>query len=86
MPDKEDYCSGPESPRPGLGRSLAHRVVVPVLEAPLHSVVVHRDRAEVKRCVSVKLRAGENEVALSRLTECVDKNSIRWAIREKEGE
>ena len=85
MRDKEDNRSGPESPRPGLGRSLAHRMVVPVLEAPLHSVV-YRDRAEVKRCVSVKLGASENEVAVSRLTECVDKNSIRWAIREKEGE
>ena len=72
--------SSAESPQEKLsatGRSLAQRVVVPVSETPLHSVVVYRDRAEVKRSVSVKLEAGENEVAVSGLTECVDKNSIR---------
>ena len=69
---------GQKEPR-GLGRSLVQRIVVPVKEAPLHSVVVYRDRAEVKRSVSVKLEAGENEVAVSGLAECVDKNSIRLA-------
>ena len=57
--------------------SLVQRVVIPVKDAPLNSVVVYRDRAEVKRRVSVKLEAGENEVKVSHLAKSVDKNSIR---------
>ena len=43
----------------------------------LHSVVVYRDRAEVKRNVSVSLKAGETELKLTDLSKAVDSDSIR---------
>ena len=44
----------------------------------IQSVVVYRDRAEVKRIVPASLAAGENEVIVTGLAECVDKNSVRY--------
>ncbi|XP_019854214.1 PREDICTED: protein F37C4.5-like isoform X1 [Amphimedon queenslandica] len=43
----------------------------------LHSVVVYKDRAEVKRNVSVFLKAGETELKLTGLSKSVDSDSIR---------
>ena len=54
------------------------RVEVNVRECAIRSVVVFKDRAEVKRAVAVELAAGENEVLIGGLAECVDKNSIRY--------
>lgn len=59
------------------GRSLALREVFQAKEAEIHSVTVYRDRAEVKRSVLVRAEEGENEVVVSGLPECTDKNSIR---------
>ena len=53
---------------------------VAVWACTIHSVVVYRDRAEVKRTVPANLATGENEVILTGLAECVDKNSIRYAV------
>ena len=44
----------------------------------IQSVVVYRDRAEVKRIVPASLATGENEVIVTGLAECVDKNSVRY--------
>ena len=52
-------------------------VEVSVRECAIHSAVVFKDRAEVKRVVPARLAAGENEVVVSGLASCVDKNSIR---------
>ena len=49
-----------------------------VRDCSIDSVVVYKDRAEVKRVAPVHLCAGENEVIVSDLPECVDKNSIRY--------
>ena len=46
----------------------------------IQSVVVYRDRAEVKRIVHATLAAGENEVLVTGLAECMDKNSVRYRI------
>ena len=70
MPERETQQSA-------AGRSLAKREVVQAQEAEIHSVTVYRDRAEVKRSVCVRLEAGENEVVVSGLPECTDKDSIR---------
>ena len=51
-----------------------------VRECAIESVVVYGDRAEVKRAVPVSLAAGENEVIVYDLAECVDKNSIRYSF------
>ena len=47
MPDKEDYCSGPESPRPGLGRSLAHRVVAKSSRVAVITDVVYSSESKI---------------------------------------
>ena len=49
-----------------------------VRECTIESVVVYKDRAEVKRAVPLTLAAGENEVVVCGLAECVDKESIRY--------
>ena len=46
----------------------------------MNSVVVYRDRAEVKRLASVNLSGGESEVIFNGLSEAVDGDSIRWVI------
>lgn len=51
-----------------------------VRDCAIDSVVVYSDRAEVRRAVPVSLLAGENEVVVYDLTECVDKNSIRYLM------
>jgi len=48
-----------------------------VRDSPIDSVVVYKDRAEVKRRMRVSLAAGENELVVSDIAECVDQNSIR---------
>ncbi len=53
---------------------------VAVRECVIESVVVYGDRAEVKRAIPVSLAAGENEVVVQDLAECVDKNSIRFVV------
>ena len=62
------------------GRSLALREVFQAKEAEIHSVTVYRDRAEVKRSVRVRIEAGENEVVLTGLPECTERNSIRFGL------
>ena len=46
----------------------------------IQSVVVYCDRAEVKRVVHASLATGENEVLVTGLADCVDKNSIRYPV------
>ena len=58
-------------------RSGQNKVEVDVKECAIHSVVVYQDRAEVRRVVPANLAAGENEVIINGLAECVDNNSIR---------
>ena len=58
-------------------RSGQNKVDVEVKKCAIHSVVVYQDRAEVRRLVPANLTAGENEVIINGLAECVDKNSIR---------
>ena len=58
-------------------RSGQNKVEVDVKECAIHSVVVYQDRAEVRRVVPANLAAGENEVIINGLAECVDKDSIR---------
>ena len=70
MPDKGEQL---------VGKKGVRTVEVVVGACAIHSVVVYGDRAEVKRTVPASLAAGENEVFLTRLAECVDKNSIRCA-------
>ena len=72
MPDKGSL----EEQKACLGHS---KVEVAVKECAIHSVVVYTDRAEVRRVVPAKLSAGENEVIVTGIAECVDKNSIRLA-------
>ncbi len=59
------------------GRKTVQVVESAVRECAIELVVVYSDRAEVKRAVPVSLAAGENEVIVYDLAECVDKNSIR---------
>ena len=61
-----------------LGRKGVQVIEVVVGACVIHSVVVYSDRAEVRRTVPASLAAGENEVLLTGLAECVDKNSIRY--------
>ena len=63
-----------------LEKKGVHTMEVAVWACTIHSVVVYRDRAEVKRIVPTSLAAGENKVVLTGLAECVDKNSIRYAV------
>ena len=62
------------------GRCLALREVFQAKEAEIHSVTVYRDRAEVKRSVRVRVEAGENEIILTGLPVCTEKNSIRLGL------
>ncbi len=59
-------------------KNVVERVEVSVQTCAIQSVVVYKDRAEVKRSMPVRLSAGENEVVVNGLADCVDKNSIRW--------
>ena len=43
----------------------------------MHSVVVYKDRAEVRRNLSLRLEAGETEVLLTGLSSSIDSDSIR---------
>ena len=75
MPDKGSF----ETPQTGgTGKKNVHRVDVGVKDCTIRSVVVFKDRAEVKRVVLASLVAGENEIIIGGLAECVDKNSIRY--------
>ena len=53
-------------------------IVKEVRSCSIDSVVVYSDRAEVKREVPVKLEAGENEVIISDLPECIIGDSVRY--------
>ena len=59
------------------GSSAVQVVETAVGDCTVESVVVYKDRAEVKRAVPVHLYPGENEVIVYDLAECVDKSSIR---------
>lgn len=48
-----------------------------VKDCSIHSVVVYKDRAEVKRVIRAELLAGVNEVIVSGLAETINRNSIR---------
>ncbi len=52
-------------------------IEVSVVDCAIDSVVVYRDRAEVRRAVVVSLVTGDNEVLVSDLAKTIDKNSIR---------
>lgn len=49
-----------------------------VQECTTNSIVVYKDRAEVKREVSIAVTQGENEVTFTGLSEAVDGDSIRY--------
>ena len=59
------------------GGSVIQVVETAVNYCAIESVVVYQDRAEVKRAIPVQLLPGENEVIVTNLAKCVDKNSIR---------
>ena len=61
------------------GQSGVQVVETGVRDSPIESVVVYQDRAEVKRRLTVHLAAGENEVIISDLADCLDKNSVRYS-------
>ena len=65
-------------PKAFPGHSAVQLVEVAVGECAIHSVVVYQDRAEVKRSLPVHLLAGENELILTNMAECADKNSVRY--------
>lgn len=48
-----------------------------VKDCSMNSVVIYRDRAEVKRVVPVSIIGGENEIVITGLSEAVDGDSIR---------
>ena len=75
MPDNKGSFEAPQTG--GAGKKNVHRVDVGVKDCAILSVVVFKDRAEVKRVVLASLVAGENEIIIGDLAECVDKNSIR---------
>lgn len=51
--------------------------VMDIKSCSLHSVVVYKDRAEIKRNVPISLKAGESEIKLTGLAKSVDSDSIR---------
>lgn len=57
-----------------------HKLEFPVKACSIQSVVVYKDRAEVKRIIRAELLAGVNEVVVNGLAETINKNSIRYAI------
>ncbi len=63
------------------GRPNVQVVTTAVRDCSIDSVVVYGDRAEVRRTVPVHLAVGENEVIVFDLTDCVDKDSIRYYQR-----
>ena len=72
------HANMPElKPKAFPGHAAVQLVEVAVGECAIHSVVVYQDRAEVKRSLPVHLLAGENELVLTNMAECADKNSVR---------
>ena len=49
-----------------------------VKDCAIKSVIVYRDRAEVKRSLPVAIPGGECDVIFKGLPEVVDENSIRY--------
>ena len=47
------------------------------------TVVIYLDRAEVCRSLECDVKKGENEVILTNISTCVDKDSIRYATRAR---
>ena len=50
---------------------------VELKKCSMNSVVVYKDRAEVKRIVTINIPAGESEVIIKGLSESIDGDSIR---------
>ena len=50
-----------------------------ITDGQTETVVVYLDRAEVSRSFQTKVKKGENEIKFKGLSECVDKDSIRYA-------
>ena len=71
MPEKQELKAFP-------GNSGVQVIETRVRDSSIESVVVYQDRAEVRRLLPVHLCAGENEVIVYDLVDCVDKNSIRY--------
>lgn len=46
-------------------------------DLPCEQVVVFTDRAEVKRSLKAKLRKGENEIIISKVSNQIDTDSVR---------
>ena len=53
---------------------------VELKKCSMDSVVVYKDRAEVKRNVTINIPAGESEVIIKGLSESIDGDSIRCVI------
>ena len=48
-----------------------------IKDCSMNSVVVYRDRAEVKRDASISIGEGETEIIVTGLSEAVDGDSVR---------
>lgn len=57
--------------------SVVPTTEVSVTKCEIYSVVVYRDRAEVRRVVHAHLSPGENKVIVNGLAQVVEANSIR---------
>ena len=48
-----------------------------IKDCSMNSVVVYKDRAEVKRVASISIGEGETEIIVTGLSEAVDGDSVR---------
>ena len=53
-----------------------------VNDCSIDTVVVYRDRAEVRRAVPVTLTVGENQVIIYGLSEYITEDSIRLVLKD----
>lgn len=51
--------------------------MISVADCKCETVVVYLDRAEVSRSLKTRVKEGENEVVITELSSCIDKDSIR---------
>ena len=89
MPDKGSPVAVELEQGQGEGRvpkKSVHRVEVGVRECSIHSVVVYQDRAEVKRVVPAHLAPGDNQVVVTGLASCINKDSVRSAVNRVSGD
>ena len=87
MPDKGSPVAVEQGQGEGrVPKKSVHRVEVGVRECSIHSVVVYQDRAEVKRVVPARLAPGDNQVVVTGLASCINKDSVRSAVNRVSGD